>query len=311
MFKNIIVTGSVAYDFVFDIKDPFSKYIQPDKIHQINISIVTDSHAKSFGGTAGNYAFYLSRLGIKPILYSAVGNDFADYKNFLNKNKIETKFLKFYKNLPTASGFVMTDIHDNQIWMYSKGAMQKNIGLKLKPVAEKFLKPIIVISPNELRAINNYVRECVENNYDFTYDPAFFIPHLDSKSLGLGIQNARVIFGNDYEIAFIEKKLGKSIEKLVKERQIVVKTLGELGSEILYNHNKIKIGIYKCKTIDPTGAGDAYRAGFLYGYLDNQPLKMCGWMGAVVASFAVEVKGTMNLKFNKKEFEKRLNKISN
>lgn len=309
MYKNLVLTGSVAYDFVFNIKDPFSKYIQPDKIHQINISIVADSHAKSFGGTAGNHAFYLSRLGVNSILCSSVGYDFSEYNKFLSNNKIITKFLKYYRKLPTASGFVMTDIHDNQIWMYSKGAMQKNIKLKLKPVIDKLQDPMVVISPNELGAIKNYVNECIKNKFDFSYDPAFFIPHLDKESLILGIRNSKLIFGNDYEIAFIEKKLGSTIEKLIKKNQIVVKTLGEHGSEIFYNHKWIKIGIFKANTVDPTGAGDAYRAGFLFGYIQGNPLAMCGWMGAVTASFAVETRGTMNLKFNKKEFKGRLSKL--
>lgn len=312
MKKNIILTGDIAYDYIFDIKDPFSKYIQPDKIHQINISIVTDTHKKSFGGTGGNQAFYLSRLGVFPLLFTTVGEDFTDYKNFLKKNNISLRFIKLYKNILTASGFVMTDIHDNQIWMFSAGAMQKARHLSLKSLYfsnkvgnQKLNNSFILISPTDLEAMNNLIKDAVKLNKDFAFDPAFYIPHFSTDILSLGVRKCKILFGNDYEIAFIEKKLKRPITKLVNKDQIVVKTLGDQGSEIFENGKWTKIPIYKTKTIDPTGAGDAYRAGFIYGYLQNLPVKECGLMGAVTASFAVEIKGTMNLKFNKSKFNKR------
>ena len=307
--RNIILTGSLAFDYIFDIPDPFSKYIQPDKIHKINISIVTDSFKKSFGGTAGNQAFYLAKLKMKPFVFSTAGNDFTEYKKFFKKIGVNTKFIRISKHDLTASGFVMTDIKDNQIWMFSKGAMKNSVKCKLKTAVSKMHQPFVVISPNELQTIVNYVDECSKLKLDFVFDPAFFIPHLPENKLLEGVKNAKLIFGNDYEVAFIEKRLGRKIADLINKDQIVVKTLGNQGSEIYHNGKWTKIGIYKTKTVDPTGAGDAYRAGFLFGYLQNLPLKTCGWMGAVTASFAVEMKGTMNLKFTKKGFEKRVKTI--
>ena len=310
MKKNIILTGDLAYDYIFDVKDPFSKYIQPDKIHQINISIVTESHKKSFGGTAGNQAFYLSRLGLKPFIYTTVGNDFNEYKIFLKKNKISISFIKIYKDLPTASGYVMTDIHDNQIWMFSAGAMKEAKRLALADIKSLDLEDsFVLISPTDLDAMVNFVNECCNLNIDFAFDPAFFIPNFPKNVLENGVKTAKIIFGNDYEISFIEKRIGKKLTQLINKNQILIKTLGNQGSEIFNKGKWTKIGIYKTKTVDPTGAGDAYRAAFLFGYLQNLPLKTCGWMGAVTASFAVEMKGTMNLKFTKKGFEKRLAKV--
>ncbi|OGK12214.1 hypothetical protein A3C98_02835 [Candidatus Roizmanbacteria bacterium RIFCSPHIGHO2_02_FULL_37_15] len=307
--KNIILTGSLSFDYIFDVNDSFSNYILPDKIHQINFSFVIDSHHKSWGGTAANQAFYLARLDTNPFIFATGGFDFDDFNKFLKKNRVRTDFIRIAKNLPTGTGFVITDKKDNQIWMYSKGAMKNNSNFILSTIVDKIIDPIIVISPNEPKAIINFVNQCENDKIEFAFDPAFYIPTLPIDTLYQGVKNARIIFGNDYEIAFIEKRLKKLITDLVKKDQIVVKTLGDQGSEIFHNGKWIKIGIYKTKTLDPTGAGDAYRAGFLSGYLNNQPIKTCGWMGAVVASFAIEVKGTMNLKFTKQEFEKRLAKV--
>src|SRR3989344_6168633 len=152
MNKNIILTGSLSFDYIFDIPDPFTKYILPDQIHKINVSIVTDSHRKTFGGTAGNQAFYLARFGLNPVIYTTAGNDFADYKKFLNKNGVLTNFIKIIKNLPTAAGFVMTDPKDNQIWMFSTGAMKNSARYMLKTAVSKMYQSMVIISPTELQA---------------------------------------------------------------------------------------------------------------------------------------------------------------
>ncbi|OGK26200.1 hypothetical protein A3D76_06315 [Candidatus Roizmanbacteria bacterium RIFCSPHIGHO2_02_FULL_37_9b] len=311
MNKNIILTGSLAFDYIFDIPDPFTKYILPTQIHKINVSIVTDSHRRSNGGTAGNQAFYLARLGLSPMIFTTAGNDFNDYKKFLKKNRVITNYIKINNNLPTAAGFVMTDPKDNQIWMFATGAMKdaKNLKLNSSRLARTLKNSFILISPTELTAMSNYVKDCVKLNLDFAFDPAFFIPHFSPEILSLGVKKAKIIFGNDYEIAFMEKRLNQKITGLINKDQIVVKTLGDKGSEIFQNGKWIKIPVYKTKTVDPTGAGDAYRAGFLFGYLQSLPVKTCGLMGAVTASFAVEIKGTMNLKFNKNNFKVRLSKI--
>ncbi len=307
--KNVILTGSLSFDYIFDVNDSFSNHILPEKVHKINFSFVIETHQRSFGGTAGNQAYYLSKLGVENYLFASGGYDFTDYSTFLQKEKISRNFIFISNNLPTGTGFVITDIKDNQIWMYSKGAMKHNALLKLSSITEKIHRPLVIISPNDPQAIINFVVDCVKDKIEFCFDPAFYIPVLPKKTLLLGVKNAKIIIGNDYEIAFMEKRLGKKMTKLLSDDQILVTTLGDQGSEILYRGKWTKVGIYKTKAIDPTGAGDAYRAGFIYGYLNDQPIKTCGWMGAVAASFAVEVKGTMNLKFTREKFEERLKKI--
>lgn len=310
MDKNIILTGSLAFDSIFDVDGYFSDHIMPDKIHQINISIVTKNYKKAFGGTAATQAFYLRKLGTNPYILAVAGNDFLDFKSFLQNNKIDTKFISIVKDQPTASGFAITDKRDNQIWMFAPGAMRHASKLRLKRVLNNIPSPFVLISPNDLQAIINYVKESQRFKLEFAFDPSSYTTTISDEILKKGVSYAKIIFGNDYEIAFMEKRLNKKLSSILQENQILVKTLADQGSEIFYRGKWIKIGIYKTRTIDPTGAGDAYRAGFLYGYLNNKSLQTCGWMGAVTASFAVEVKGTMNLKFNKKEFERRLRKLT-
>jgi len=310
MNQTILLTGSLAFDYIFDIPDPFSKYILPDQIHKINVSIVTNNHRKSFGGTAGNQAFYLARLGLNSTILTTVGNDFNEYQIFLKKNGVQTKLIKTIKNLPTASGFVMTDPKDNQIWMFATGAMQEAKNANIRQQRSLVKNHFALISPTDLSAMNNYVKDCVQLNIPFAFDPAFFIPHFSEEILALGVKNTEILFGNDYEITFIEKRLKQPINKLVSAKQIVVKTLGDQGCQILQAGKWLKLPIYKVKTVDPTGAGDAYRSGFLYGYLQKESLKNCGLMGAATSSFAVEIKGTMNLSFNKKAFDLRFSKLT-
>ncbi len=309
--KTVVVTGTLAYDYIFDFNNYFSNYILPEKIHQINISLLTDHYKKSFGGTAGNQGFYLSKLNHPTLILGVGGNDFSEYKKFLFRNKITSDFIKIYNQTHTAAGFAITDKRDNQIWMYSQGVMRFTKNLSLTPFQKNSKNIIVLITPNELKAKEKFIDECIKYRMEFVFDMGFNIPLASKELLLKGIKFAKIIFGNDYEIGLIEKRTGASFASSLKQNQILITTFADKGSEVLTNGKKYKIGICKVKTIDPTGAGDAYRAGFIYGYLNNFPVKTCGWMGAVTASFAVEVKGTMNLKFNKKEFEKRLSKVQN
>jgi len=310
MHKTIVINGALAFDFIFTLDNYFSNYILPEKIHQINISLATESHQRTFGGPGGNQAFYLGRLDMAPYILMTAGNDFHDYGNFLSKNGVKTDFIKIIKTKPTAMGSVLTDKSNNQIWVFSQGAVKNSQKLTLNNVIRKLNKFFLMITPNYPQTMINFINEAVEKNIEFAFDPAFYIPVLPKEALVKGIRKARIIFGNDYEISFLEKNSGLKLKNSLKPEQILVKTLGEFGSEIYQDKKKIKIGIHRVKTIDPTGAGDAYRSGFLYGYLNNYSLKDCGRIGAVTSSFAVEIKGTINKKFTKKLLFERLRSAS-
>lgn len=318
MKTMLIITGSLAFDQILNLPGKFADYILPDKIHQLNVSFTTDNHKKGFGGTAGNQVYSLALLGEKPILLASAGGDFLPYKKFLKKHGIDTSYIKIFPEQNTATGFSITDLTDNQIWGFSKGAMKEAKTLKIKnEKLKKVMRSLslswtdlfVMIAPNEPQAIENYLDECIGLKIPFGFDPAFYVPVLSPEVLRKGFENARIIFGNDYEISLLAKRLKMSEEKFISEigqNQIVIETLGEKGSVIYNGGKKIKITPAKTeKIVDPTGAGDAYRSGFLAGFLRKMPLKICGQIGSVTASFAIENYGTINHYFTKKEFEKR------
>lgn len=308
----IIVTGSLAYDIILNLPGKFSSYILPEKIHQINVSFATDIHRRNFGGTAGNQAYSLALLGERPVLVGTVGNDFDPYFAFLKKHGIETSFIKVIENKLSASGFAITDDVNNQIWGYSKSAMSDAKNLSLKPAVTALSKKnkdlLVVITPNDPDAMANYVDECISLHVPFAFDPAFYIPVLSVATLKKGIQHATAIFGNDYEIELLKSKLKITNYELRKD-QILITTLGEKGSQILSNGKKIAIKPASIKkVVDPTGAGDAYRSGFLVGYVNGLPLNVCGQMGSVASSFVVEQYGTVNHHYSLDEFKDRYKK---
>ena len=304
---NVIVTGSLGFDYIMDFPGIFSDRIMPDKIHNLSLSFLVDKLNKNFGGTAGNIAYSLKLLGIEPIILSSAGNDFSPYRKFLLNKKISVKQIKIAQDVITGSYFVVTDKEDNQIGSFYIGASKYNKNLKIINLINK-KNPInfVVIAPNHPQAMNNYIQECIKLKLSFMFDPAFQIDNFSNIDLLKGISHAQILIANDYEIALILSKLKISHEKLTSLVPILITTLGAKGSIIENNHKKITIKPAKPKNVsDPTGAGDAYRAGFLAGYLRGFDLNICGQMGSIAAVYTVEKYGTITHDFSIREFVKR------
>jgi adenosine kinase len=285
----------------------FSDHILPDKIHILNVSFTMETFETEFGGTGGNIAYSLAKLGAPTVLAGAVGNDFGNYRKHLAKlNKLKCK-IETHKDTATATGFVVTDKDDNQIWSFYRGAMKysANIGL------EKILKPgdILMIAPNDPQAMVKYAGTAAKMKIPYMFDPAFNIPHIAPDRLRTAIENCAILIGNDYEIELICRKLKTTKTKLAENGRMIITTLGARGSEIIHNGRIHKIPAAKPdKVLDPTGAGDAYRAGFLGGYIKGLSPEICGKMGAVTAVYTVERIGTQTHSFNRKGFERRYRK---
>ena len=298
---NVIVTGTLGFDYIMDFPGRFADRIMPDKLHQISLSFLVDKLTKQYGGTAGNIAYTLKLLGVTPYILAPAGNDFAPFEEFLTSHKIPTSYIAIHKNVSTSSYFVMTDCDHNQIGSFYSGATQYAQKLHVTDIKEP--ATLAVLAPTDPGAMKQYVKECIQEKIPYLYDPAFQIDNFTCEELIEGISHAEIFMGNDYEMALIEEKLHISHEELIVMVPILVTTLGSKGSIIEKRNDAIHIKPAKPKdSSDPTGAGDAFRAGFVAGYLSGYDLVTCGQMGSTAAVYTVELYGTQTHEFTKSEF---------
>lgn len=297
-----IITGSLAYDYIMDFPGLFSDHILPEKIHNINLSFIVQNFAKRRGGTAGNASYTLALLNSPHLLFSIAGKDFDEYAQAFTKIGAPIKDITIDKETYTATGIAMTDKKDNQIWAYSYGAGEKAYTLKLKKVAKK--GDIVLIGPHGEKGSMAIVKQCIELNLQYIFDPGFILTQVSDTELTLGVKHAEYIIGNDYEITMISKRVNGFTG--ITKNKTVITTLAEKGAVIQQNGEKYKIPAAKPKkVVDPTGAGDTWRAGFLTGLERNFDIQTCGQMGAVASSYAVENYGTQEHRFTLKEFKTR------
>ena len=297
----IVVVGSLAFDFVMNFPGKFAEHIMPDKIHILNLSFLTDKLRKNFGGTAANISYNLALLGERPAILATAGKDFASHKKFLKKSAIETRYIKIYKSDFTSNYFAIVDKSDNQIGAFYSGVMKKANKLSLKKIKEPV--DFMIISPTDPKAIIKLAVECQKSKIPYMFDPGMQLPILTKNQLLKGVKGAKILIGNDYEISSIQKKLGLSKRKLLSKVEILITTLAEKGSIIQIKQKSFKIKPAKPKNVsDPVGAGDAYRAGFMVGFLRDFDLRTCGQMGSITAVYTVEKCGTSTHRFTKKQF---------
>lgn len=288
--SQLVVCGSIAIDRIMNFNGRYADVIQPDKIHILSISLLLDKLENSPGGIGPNIAYSLAKLGDRPVLIGSVGHDGESYVKQLAASGIDTTNVH-YSDLPTASFNVITDSDGNQVGGFFQGAMSDSQAVSFKPWAGQDI--LAMVSPHNPAAMNRQVAECAELNLRLAYDPGQQVAD-DSVDLAAGVNAAEILFVNDYELSVLCKKTGLSPAAIKQKIPLVVTTLGKAGSVIegAQQEKPIEIGIAPVESIDPTGAGDAYRAGFVYGYLRQWDLKKCGQLGATVASFIVEKHGT-------------------
>ncbi|MFH0854362.1 MAG: carbohydrate kinase family protein [bacterium] len=303
MRMNILVSGSVAYDRIMDFPDLFKNHILPDKAHILNVSFVVDKVKENFGGTAGNIAYNLALLGEKPFILSPVGEDFKKYRDWLNRKNVDLSYIKEVAGELTSMATMITDRSDNQISGFYPGSLDIEYCDIVKDI--KDIK-IAIIAPEFVERMKRYVEIYKEKNIPYIFDPGQQITVLTKDDINSALSGARVLIGNDYEIQLVLNKIGRTQAELKKMVKILVMTKGEKGSEIYSGGEKILIPAAKPSNVtDPTGAGDAYRAGFIKGLIENWSLEKTGKFASVVSSYAVEKYGTQNHEFTRGELEKR------
>lgn len=304
---KIIVTGSIAYDRIMDFPGKFADHILPEKIHQINLSFLVKDLKESFGGTAGNIAYNLSLLGLRPKILGNVGSrDFIVYEQWLKKNKIDTSGINILSNQHTACAYIITDQKDNQIAGFYPGAMGSAVTKIISAQRAKLKADLAIVAAQNPVDMVKLPQIFKQKKIPYIFDPGQQMTSLSASQLKSAIAGSKVLIGNDYEISLISKRTGWSLEKLLKQTEILVITKGEKGSEIRQSNKIVKIPSAKPKnTSDPTGAGDAYRAGLIYGILNNWPLEKTGRLAGLVSVYTVEKYGTQTHCFTKKELAKR------
>lgn len=307
--KNILVSGSLVYDRIMDFPGYFKDHILPDKIHILNVAFAVNGMKENFGGTAGNIAYNLALLGERPIVLSCAGNDFGEYEHWFKKFTIDLSQVKKIKTGRTASAYIITDKSDNQITGFNPGALIANG----KTLNKKFVRhSLAIVAPGNIADMEKYSAFYKKENVPYIFDPGQMITSLSKSTLKNCINGAEILIGNDYEMNIIEKKTGWTRKTLIGKVKMLITTKGEKGSEICNKKTAIQIPPAKIKrNFDPTGAGDAYRAGLIKGIINNWPLEKIGCFAGVVAAYAVENYGTQNHKFNWKELKVKYRKSYN
>ncbi len=301
---NMLICGSLAYDYIMDFPDSFKNHILPDQLHILSVSFIVQQLKKNYGGTAGNIAYSLALLGAKPLIRAGLGSDAGDFLAHFQKNGISTEYIEIHNDINTASAHITTDKDDNQITAFYPGPLNRTENLSIDAIKEPIA--LAIIGATDKDAMIMHAKECYEKKIPIVFDPGQQMTALSAQELSMIIGQATFLIANDYEMKLIEEKTGWTGKELLEHVEVVIETLGEKGSRISSNEGSINITSCTPRSVeDPTGAGDAYRAGFFVGYLKGEPLKTCGQMGSVAAAYAIEHYGTQNHAYTKDEYIKR------
>lgn len=304
---SVIVTGSLAFDHIMRFPGYFKDHILPDKLHQINISFLVTSLEKKRGGTGGNIAYNAALLGLRPRLLVTAGNDGVAYLENLASLGVDISAVTVLEDDVCASGFITTDNADNQITGFYPGAMNR---AGERPLREAITPDVTlaIISADSHAAMCRYPGECRELGIPYIYDLGMGLPILSTDELIAGLTGAKVLIGNDYELALIGQKTGFDRAALRERVEIIITTLGEQGAEIDAGGEIFRIPAAPPREmVDPTGAGDAFRGGLLLGLTRGFSLEMAGRLAAQAATYAIEGLGTQVHRYTPGEFAERFN----
>ena len=299
---TVVASGSVAFDYILTYAGRFRDHILADKAHVLNLSFLVESLQRRRGGVALNYAYNLRLLQHPAAVLATIGDDGLEHKAWLESLGVDCRGLRLLSGELTATGFTTTDLDDNQLTGYYGGAMYRaaEIGLD-DTVAEP---EAVIVGPNAPDAIRRLAGECHQRRVRLVYDPAFQVKDLAGEDLAAGARGAWIVIGNDYEMELLAQRTGRRAEELGAE--LVVTTLGRQGSRIAANGEIHEIPAAPPRhEIDPTGAGDAYRAGLVVGLLRGLDVPAAGRVASLAAAWAVEQVGTVEHSYTPEEFALR------
>jgi adenosine kinase len=307
---NTLICGSMAYDTIMVFQDQFKKHILPDQIHILNVAFLVPHMRREFGGCAGNIAYNLHLLGGHPLIMATVGDDFGPYAARLEKLGLPQQHIRHVPDSYTGQAFITTDLDDNQITAFHPGAMNfSHLNHIADAVDQESEVELGIVSPDGRDGMSHHAREFSEAGIPFVFDPGQGLPMFNGEELLRFLQLADYCTVNDYEAKLLCERTGKSIEALACEVKALIVTLGGKGSEIHTQGQRIAIpSVEPEAVIDPTGCGDAYRAGLLHGIVHDLPWEQTGRLASLMGSLKIAQRGGQNHQPTRDEIAARYNK---
>jgi adenosine kinase len=303
---KIVVTGSIAYDYLMSFPGKFTEHFLPEHFSRVSLSFLVDSMDKRRGGCAPNIAYTLALLGERPRLMATAGQDFGDYRRWLDAAGIDTTLVKDVADKFTASFFCSTDTANNQIASFYTGAMAHAGELSFRTAGPVDLA---IISPNDPGAMTQYADECRTLGIRFIYDPGQQCARMSGEELMHGLSGAEIVICNDYELELLRQKTRLDDSGILARAKALVVTRGEHGSSVIRSSGRVDVpAVTPDRIADPTGVGDAYRGGFMKGLAAGADDAVCARLGSVAATFALEHLGGTSHAYNWAEFSARYEK---
>ena len=302
---SVLICGSMAYDHIMVFQDQFKNHILPDKVHILNVSFLVPEMRREFGGCAGNIAYNINLLDTSLALPMAtVGKDFESYAYWMDSHNINRKYIKVIEDAYTAQAFITTDLDDNQITAFHPGAMNHSQENNISDVSSCSLG---IVSPDGRDGMLKHAQQFTEKNIPFIFDPGQGLPMFNGEELIQFIEQANWVTVNDYEWQMMKEKTGLSKKEITEKVEALIVTRGGEGSHIYTKEGLIEVPIVEPESIsDPTGCGDAYRAGLLYGLVNNMDIEIAGKIASLMGSIKISCHGTQNHTFTIDEFMSQL-----
>lgn len=302
MSKTALICGSYAFDSIMVFQDQFKNHILPDKVHMLNISFLVPTMRKEFGGCGGNIAYNLHLLGANSIPMATVGEDFSPYMSWMEEHHMNTTHMKVIKDSYTGQAFITTDMDDNQITAFHPGAMSDS---HLNKVSDVSHVDIGIVSPDGRDGMIEHAKQFADSDIPFMFDPGQGMPMFSGEELITFVEQATYVAVNDYESQMLQDKTGLDVKTIASMVDALIITKGGEGSEIHTGGEVITITPAKADaTQDPTGCGDAYRAGLLYGLMNDMNWKTTGQLAGLLGAIKIAHLGTQNHQFDLNEIER-------
>ena len=298
---STLICGSIAYDTIMVFQDHFKNHILPDKIHVLNVAFLVPEMRREFGGCAGNIAYNLQMLGGDPLMMATVGDDYRPYADRFESLNLPLDHVKQVNNTFTAQAFITTDLEDNQITAFHPGAMNFSHQNSVKDAKNIDLG---IIAPDGRDGMIQHAREFHEAGIPFMFDPGQGLPMYNGEELLDFVHKAEYVAVNDYEGQLLQDRTGLTLASLASEVKALFLTKGAEGSIIFADGKEIEIPCVKpAAIVDPTGCGDAYRSGLLYGIVNNLDWQTIGQLGSLMGALKIAQRGGQNHQFSRDQID--------